>query len=74
MKNWKTIVMTLIIAVLVAALVLIVVETQTKNPIGLAKKRVVELRVIEEEARLTYQILKYRSDTAELQPVPKKTD
>ncbi len=74
MKNWKMIVMTLIIAALVVALVVIVVETQTKKPIRLAKKRVTELRVIEEEARLTYSILKSRQDTAKLQrtlPVPK---
>ena len=74
MKNWKMIVMTVIIAVLVVALVLIVIETQTKKPIKLAEKRVVELRVIEEEARLTYSILKSRYDVAELRktlPVPK---
>ena len=74
MKNWKMIVMTVIIAVLVLALVLIVIETQTKKPIRLAKRRVAELRVIEEEARLTYNILKSRQDTAELRkslPVPK---
>lgn len=74
MKNRKMIVMTVIIAVLVVALVLIVVETQTKKPIRLAKKRVAELRVIEEEARLTYSILKSRYDVAELRkslPIPK---
>ena len=73
-KNWKMIVMTLIIAVLVVVLVVIVIETQTKNPMRLAKKRIASLRVIEEEARLTYQILKYRNDTAKFQkpsPVPK---
>lgn len=71
--NWKMIVMTVIIAVLVVALVAIVIETQTRKPIRLAEKRVAELRVIEEEARLTYQILKYRRDTAEIRktmPVP----
>lgn len=74
MKNWKMIVMTLIIAALVVALVLIVIETQTKKPIRLAEKRVAELRVIEEEARLTYSILEHRRKTAGLQkalPVPK---
>ena len=74
MKNWKMIVMTLIIAALVIALVVIVVETQTKKPIRLAEKRVTELRVIEEEARLTYSILKSRQDTAAIRktlPVPK---
>lgn len=74
MKNWKMIVMTAIIGVLIAALVVIVIETQTKKPIRLAKKRVIELRIIEEEARLTYSILKSRQDTAELRktlPIPK---
>lgn len=66
MKNWKMIVMTVIIAVLVVALVLVVIETQTKKPIRLAKRRVAELRVIEEEARLTYNILKSRQDATEL--------
>lgn len=74
MKNWKMIVMTAIIAALLLVLVVIIIETQTKKPIKLAEKRVAELRVIEEEARLTYQILKYRSDTAKFRqalPVPK---
>lgn len=75
MKQWKMIVMTAIIAALVVALVLVVIETQkTKNPIDLAMKRVIELRVIEEEARLTYSILKSRQDTAELQKSLPKTD
>lgn len=73
-KNWKMIVMTLIIAALLVTLVAIVVETRTKKPIRLVEKRVVELRVIEEEARLTYSILKLRQDAAGLRkalPVPK---
>ena len=70
-KIWKPIVMT-VIAMLFLALVLVVIETQTKKPMRLAKKRVASLRVVEEEARLTYQILNYRNETAKLpKPVPK---
>lgn len=75
MKNWKMIVMTLIIAALLVTLVVIVIETQTKKPIRLAEKRVAELRVIEEEARLTYSILEHRRKTAAIQnTLPKTTD
>jgi len=73
MKGWKTIVLVGVIVLLVVALILVAQRAFEDKDLRATKKRLKVYRVIEEDLRLTLDIIKYRTELAKIQAAQTRT-